>query len=473
MQRKITLDHPQLFIQAFENSAIGMALIAAHGGELLKVNQALCCILGYEEQEMLNLKIFDITHPDDSENDLHIVRLLLDGKEHSYHSERRYIHKKGYEIWALMSVSLVRDEQQNPIYYISQIQDISNRKLTEEKLREGEERYHRIVEESPDGVIILREERCLFINQTGVEMLRLKGKHDIVGRPIYDFVHPDDHHRLKQRDMHKDSIGPIEERFIRMDGKVIDVELKTIPTIYQDKPAIHVIMRDISERKQTQDLIINSEKLTIAGQLAAGIAHEVRNPLTAIKGFFQMMEKDLKGNKMYFDVISSEINRIETILNELLVLARPQQVKYERKNIEIIINHVITLLKTQSNLNSIELIKSIEPNLPLIQCNENQLKQVFINFLKNSIEAMEKGGRITIEIRKHHTDTIMIRIIDQGSGIPEHLLSKIGEPFFTTKEKGTGLGLMICKNIIEEHKGNLKIDSSSNGTKVEILLPLL
>ena len=112
---KITLDHPQLFIQAFENSAIGMALIAA-SGELLKVNQALCCILGYEEHEMLKLKIFDITHPDDSENDLHIVHLLLDGKEHSYHSERRYIHKDGYEIWALMSVSLVRDEQQTPFF---------------------------------------------------------------------------------------------------------------------------------------------------------------------------------------------------------------------------------------------------------------------------------------------------------------------------------------------------------------------
>lgn len=473
MLGKLTLDHPQLFIQAFENSAIGMALIEANGGKLLKVNQALCCILGYEEQEMLNLKIINITHPDDAEHDSHIVRLLLEGKEHSYHSERRYIHKEGYEIWALMSVSLVRDEQQNPIFYISQIQDISKRKLTEEKLREGEERYHRIVEESPDGVIILKDERCLFINQTGLEMLRLKKKRDIVGRPIYDFVHPADHHRLKQRDMHKDSIGPIEKRFIRMDGKVINVELKTIPTIYQDKPAVHVIMRDISERKLTQDLIINSEKLTIAGQLAAGIAHEVRNPLTAIKGFFQMMEKDLKGNKMYFEVISSEINRIETILNELLVLARPQQVKYELKNIEVIINHVITLLKTQSNLNSIELIKSIEPNLPLIKCNENQLKQVFINFLKNAIEAMEKGGRITIEIRKYHTDMIMIRIIDQGTGIPEHLLSKIGEPFFTTKEQGTGLGLMICKNIIEEHKGSLNINSSSNGTKVEIFLPLL
>lgn len=471
MLEKITLDQPQLFIQAFENSAIGMALIKVNSGKLLKVNPALCNILGYEEHELLDLLITDITHPDENEQDLQIVHLLLEGIEHSCHSERRYIHKDTHEIWGLMSVSLVRDKHGNPLYYISQIQDITKRKLTEERFREGEERYHRIVEESPDGVIILKDEHCLFINQTGVEMLGLKKKSEIVGRPIYDFIHPGDHNRFKQREMNKESVGPIEKRFIRMDGEVIDVELKTIPTIYQDRPAIHMIIRDISEQKQTKNLIINSEKLTIAGQLAAGIAHEVRNPLTAIKGFFQMMENDLKENKMYFDVISSEINRIETILNELLVLARPQEVKFEKKNIEVIINHVITLLKTQSNLNSIEIIMSIEPNLPLINCNENQLKQVFINFLKNAIEAMTQGGSIMIDIRKQYADRLVIRIIDQGSGIPIHLLNKIGEPFFTTKEQGTGLGIMICKNIIDEHQGEINIDSSSNGTKVEICLP--
>ncbi|MBP2242045.1 two-component system sporulation sensor kinase A [Cytobacillus eiseniae] len=473
MLEKIKLDHPQLFIQAFENSAIGMALITSNGGDLLKVNQALCQILSYEKSELLTLNIKDIIHPEDSALDLHIIQTLQSGEQHSFLTERRYIHKNGHTIWALMSVSLVRDQQGNPLYYISQIQDITNRKLAEEKLREGEERYHRIVEESPDGVIIMKEERCLFINQTGLELLGLKQKRDIVGRPIYDFVHPDDHERLKQRNMQNELIGPIEKRFIRMDGKVIDVELKTIPTIYQDQQAVHAIIRDVSNQKQTKDLIINSEKLKIAGQLAAGIAHEVRNPLTAIKGFFQMMEKDLKENQMYFDVITSEINRIETILNELLVLARPQEVKYDLKNIDTIVNHVITLLKTQTNLNSIEIVKNIEPNLPPIKCNENQLKQVFINFLQNAVESMSTGGRISIYIRNQDSDSICIQIIDQGSGIPAHLLNRIGEPFFTTKEHGTGLGIMICKNIIEEHRGKLSIESSPEGTQIEISLPIV
>ncbi|MBU8880974.1 PAS domain S-box protein [Bacillus sp. FJAT-29790] len=469
MMDKIDLGNP-LLVHALDHAAIGMAIVGVDG-KLLKVNHYLCNSLGYEKQELLELTFQEITHPDDLEKDLYHFHLLLERKINSYHIEKRYIHKDKHEIWVSLSVSLVKNEQDEPLFIVSQVQDITKEKLTEKKLREKEDRYQRLVEESPDGVIIIRDGKCFFINETGVELLGAENKQSIIGRPIYDFVHPRDLKRFKQIDIRGESAGPFVKRFIRMDGKVIDVELKTMPTIYQDQTATHVIMRDISERKQAQELIINSEKLKVAGQLAAGIAHEVRNPLTAIKGFFQMMQGDLKGNKMYFDVIASEINRIETILNELLVLAKPQEAKFERKSLEMILNHVITLLETQTNLNSIEIVKNIESNLPLIECDENQLKQVFINFLKNAIEAMSQGGKITIDVRKQNADSIVIRIVDQGSGIPEHLLNRIGEPFFTTKEKGTGLGLMISKNIIEEHQGKININSSANGTNVEILLP--
>lgn len=471
MMDKMTLENPQLFIHVFENAAIGMALIATDG-KLVKVNQSFCNILGYTEKELLQLDFQDITHLDDLENDLLKLSLLKEKMLNTYQVEKRYIHKNKHEVWAILSVSVIQNDQGEPLFFVNQIQDITERKIAVEKLLEGEERYHRLVEESPDGVIILKEEKCFFINETGVALLGANSKKDIIGRPIYDFVHPREHLRFKQRDINRDTVGPIEKRFIRMDGKIINVELKTMPTKYQDQHAVHMIMRDISERKQAQELILNSEKLTVAGQLAAGIAHEVRNPLTAIKGFFQMMENDLKGNKMYFDVIALEINRIETILSELLVLAKPQEAKFERKNFDIILSHVITLLETQTNLNNIEITKDIEPNLPLINCDENQLKQVFINYLKNAIESMDQGGKIHIHVRKQKANTILIRIVDQGSGIPKHILNRIGEPFFTTKAQGTGLGLMICKNIIEDHYGTVRIESSSAGTNVEIDLPL-
>ncbi|MBY0123375.1 PAS domain S-box protein [Bacillus sp. S/N-304-OC-R1] len=468
---KINFDNQQLFIHAFEHAGIGMAIVSVNG-KIVKVNQSLCDIMGYQESEFLQLSVDDIVPSDDAEIDEYIVQLLTEGKKSSFEIERRYIHKNQYYIWTLMSTTLVRDEQGTPLFYISQVQDISDRKYTEEKLRESEERYHRLVEESPDGVIILKGEKCIFINSTGLEILGLQHKEQIIGRSIYDFIVYQDHERFKSRELDKISIGSFEIRFLRSDGMGMNVELKTIPTIYENAPAVHMMMRDITERKKTQELMINSERLKIAGQLAAGIAHEVRNPLTAIKGFFHMMEKDSKQNKLYFDVIQSEIIRMETILNELLLLAKPQETKFAKKNIEAIINHVLTLLETQTKHNKIQIIKRIEPDLPLIDCDENKLKQVFINFFKNAIEAMTQGGMIHTYVSQKTPDWIMIKINDQGTGIPNHLLDRIGEPFFTTKETGTGLGIMICKNIIEEHKGSIVIESSANGTNIEILLPI-
>ena len=137
----------------------------------------------------------------------------------------------------------------------------------------------------------------------------------------------------------------------------------------------------------------------------------------------------------------------------------------------MILNNVITLLKTQTNLNSIEIIETMETRLPFILCDENQLKQVFINFLQNAVESMPRGGKIHIEV-KQNSSSLHIRIVDQGIGIPDHILKRIWEPFFTTKENGTGLGLMICKQIIENHNGKLQITSCSEGTTVDVYLPI-
>lgn len=175
---------------------------------------------------------------------------------------------------------------------------------------------------------------------------------------------------------------------------------------------------------------------------------------------------------MYFEVINTEMERIETILNELLVLSKPQKTNYKQKNITTILHHVTTLLKTQTNLHNIEITERIDSNLPPIYCDENQLKQVFINFLKNSIEAMDSGGRIHIEVSKMETSMLLVRFKDEGPGIPDHVLKRIGEPFFTTKENGTGLGIMICKQIIENHRGDMHIESGPLGTIVEVELPI-
>ncbi|WP_062052108.1 ATP-binding protein [Bacillus sp. JCM 19034] len=170
----------------------------------------------------------------------------------------------------------------------------------------------------------------------------------------------------------------------------------------------------------------------------------------------------------------SEMNRIETILNELLVLAKPQATKFASQDVIELLSSVVTLFETQGNLNNIQIAEEYLATDRMIECDENQIKQVFINFIKNSMEAMTTGGgKITLHVSNENADFILIRVIDEGCGIPNHVLERLGEPFYSTKEKGTGLGMMVSNKIIKDHKGKVNIISEINkGTTIEIWLPV-
>ena len=258
------------------------------------------------------------------------------------------------------------------------------------------------------------------------------------------------------------------------DGNLLNVMLSCFP-LWSEEDKFNgwsVIIRDITEKKQAQELLIRTEKLSIAGELAASIAHEIRNPVTTIKGFLQLLQSG-SVKKKYFDVMESEIDRIELILSELLMLARPQLIDFKLENISMLLKDVVTLLVPQANMNGVVIITDFDSEEVVVKCEKNQLKQAFINFIKNAIEAMPQGGELVIQMVSINKDELFIRFIDQGYGIPNHLLSKLGQPFYTTKEKGTGLGFMVSKKIIENHKGSIVISSKENkGTTIEVKLPL-
>jgi signal transduction histidine kinase len=206
--------------------------------------------------------------------------------------------------------------------------------------------------------------------------------------------------------------------------------------------------------------------------LAAGIVHEIRNPLTAIKGFIQLMQAGYGDSQKYFGIIMTEMNRIELILSELLVLAKPQAVKYKSVHLQLLLQQVIALLGTQAIMNSIQITAKLESEDIYIFCDENQMKQVRINLLKNATEVRPSGGEIIIKAHRRE-QRVIIDVIDQGLGIPEEQLSKIGLPFYSTKENGTGLGILISYNIIGNHKGSIKVKSKvAVGTTFSIDLPL-
>jgi len=271
------------------------------------------------------------------------------------------------------------------------------------------------------------------------------------------------------------------------EGSIIDVNITSMP-IYFEKDLIgsYLVLKDITfikkhklsiEREKEYHTLINqlsrlSEKHAIAGQLAAGIAHEIRNPITAIKGFLQLLMGENDGNKFYYDVIFSEIDRIEVILKELMVLAKPTKQKYERIHLQDILDHVVTLMVPQANLNNVQIEKEFNFTNTCILGDSNQLKQVFINYIKNAIEAMLDGGVLRIDGSPIAGGQVNISFIDQGPGIPLEILKQIGQPFFSTKENGTGLGMLVSRQIIKEHRGDINIESDSKGSSIHVKLPI-
>lgn len=258
-------------------------------------------------------------------------------------------------------------------------------------------------------------------------------------------------------------------------GELIPVSVTISPIRDSDGSirAFASISRDMRSRNKMEELLRRSEKLTTVGQLAAGVAHEIRNPLTTLRGFLQLQQESKKLTLTHVSLMLSELDRINLIVGEFLILAKPQATRFVTKDVRDVLQDVIALMNSEAILHNIEFRVSFTDDSCRISCEENQLKQVFINLLKNAIEAMPSGGFIHIHItcRREH---ISISITDEGEGIPDEIIPNIGDPFFTGKETGTGLGIMVSQRIINSHKGTMDIKSQVNvGTTVNIMLPAL
>lgn len=230
-------------------------------------------------------------------------------------------------------------------------------------------------------------------------------------------------------------------------------------------------LENITKDEQFEEMIIRSEKLSIAGQVAAGIAHEIRNPLTSLKGFIQLLQAGVSEKDTYYKILLDEINKIEAITSELLYISKPLTYHKTKESLNQLIEEVIVLLEPHAKLHEISLQWNKGKDY-IITCNSTQIKQALINLIKNAIEASDKYDQVTVQIFEKKTH-VAIDVIDQGKGIPKEYLHKLSEPFFTTKEDGTGLGLLITNNLLKYHNAKLKIiENDDQGSTFRILMPI-
>ncbi|MBY0030793.1 ATP-binding protein (plasmid) [Priestia aryabhattai] len=348
------------------------------------------------------------------------------------------------------------------------------------RTRESEDNYKQLIETLPESILIHNQNRMLYVNKAGENMLGAQRKSEILGRSIHAFIYSEDYQELATRRLKQlleKSIlsSNVEQKLLRLDGKIIFVEVSSRVIIFEGKEAVLSTVKDVTDKRQEAEILLQkSEKLALIGQMAAGIAHEIRNPLTSIKGFIQLFKSKYKSDEEHFNLVLSELERINLIVGEFLVLAKPTAREFKERQITSLLKDVVMLINAQAIMNNIQIFLECESDIPHVICEENQLKQVFVNILKNAIEAMPNGGIIDVKIKKKEKNRVSIYFIDQGLGIQEDRLLTLGEPFYTTKEKGTGLGLMVSYKIVESHDGELKISSKVNrGTTVEVILPIV
>lgn len=230
------------------------------------------------------------------------------------------------------------------------------------------------------------------------------------------------------------------------------------------------LLQDLSYIKDLEHLLQDMERLMLTSQLSSGLVHEIRNPLTSLKGFLQLVQAGVKQKEQYYRVILSEIEKLEIITAELLQLGKPLKRTKRKENIARLIRDVIFLFQVQADFREIDFELDMEEDV-FFTCNALQIKQILMNIVKNGAEAMQNRGTISITLQQNET-SIEIHIADEGKGIAPNDVQQLHEPFFSTKDDGTGLGLLVTNHLVEIHDGKLTVQSKENiGTTFSIILP--
>lgn len=437
-------------------------------GNFIEVNETACQRLGYSREEMLALSPKDIDGLE-AEEIKPIIDDVYDNDSTTF--ETVHVRKDGGRI--PVEIKTHRFVVEGEMYLLSVCRDITERKNSEREIREAKEQFENIVESSTNGITILQDGKWVFANKAALTLFDAKTKEELLGRSIYDMLHPEFHMECKEI-VKKGGIHPRLYRvWTTLRGKEVHTEVVSIPTTFQGKDANELIIQDITEQKKSDSMMIQAEKMNVVGQLAAGIAHEIRNPLTALKGFVQLFRSGTIPNEMFLNIMEAELERIDVISSEFLTLAQPANTDFNTVDMRDLVSNVIDLLDTEAFKKSISFV--VENNVKETDVNgiSSQLKQVFINLIKNAIEVMQNEGTITITF-KNHEGFILISVHDEGVGMSEEQLKRLGEPFFTTKQNGTGLGLMVTYRIINQHNGEVNVESKVNaGTTFTVKLPLI
>lgn len=328
-----------------------------------------------------------------------------------------------------------------------------------------------MAEQFNDVFVVWNHRGIICFASLSVKRLLGYSKEELLGKPWYEYIQGK---RVPDLDIvvSKEMNKSLQLELFDKNNEPVYVEMivTKVDAGISDGEFFICTLKDMTVNKKAEETMKQAEKMSIIGELSASIAHEIRNPLTAIKGFLQLLQAGINHKDEYYRIMGDEIEKIEAITSELLSVAKPSNKKRKYVNIGNLIHDVVVLLQSQAKLKNITITVE-EPITEKVYCDSSQIKQVLINLIKNAIEAMDEPGEITLTVDSNEEYTI-IDVKDEGIGVPQEMIDRLDQAFFTTKEGGTGLGLNITTEILKKHGGFLKaMRNETKGSTFQLYFP--
>jgi PAS domain S-box-containing protein len=435
--------------------------------------------------DLVGKRLGDLFPPEEAQRRLaDLERIFSTGQPQR---EEYAMRLPGGEFWHDISLGPFRDEQGRITAVLGVIRDVTDRKRAEASHQESEERYRGVVEQSSDCIILHSGGKIVFANPATLRTLGMKSAEEMLGRTALDFVHPDDRPSVLARiaEAARSTVGvpPSEERFVRSDGAVFYGETAARRVIYAGEPTIMVVIRDVTERRRMQAEVAKAQRLEAVGLLAGGIAHDFNNILTAIAGNVSLAKKQapLGGSlEGLLDAAERGTQRASDLTQQLLTFARGGTPIRRAASLPELIHESADFALRGSPTQARFLLPD---DLWDVEVDPGQIGRVIQNLVLNAAQAMGEGGCVELRAENLLLDAdaapgkrpgryVSFSVIDHGSGVAPDVLPRIFDPYFTTKQGGSGLGLAVTHSVVAKHDGRIEVESEiGQGTTVRVLLP--
>jgi two-component system sensor kinase FixL len=476
----------------FEEAGLGIKW-ATPEGDLVEVNRSFCTLVGYERDELLRRHYREITHPDDRERDETLFRKLLTGGIPSYSIDKRYLHRDGSPIHVRVTSSLVRMDR---VYRLSIVQDLRSQDAATQAQREGEARFRTVLDTIQDAMVVIDERGKIEAFSPSAERMFGHSAQEATGQNVKILMpspYQERHdgylgHYLKTGERRIIGIGRVVTG-LRKDGSTFPMELSVGEVVLEGRHIFTGFVRDLTSRKNTERELATLQaelshvaRVSEMGQMGSTLAHELNQPLAAIVNYLQACHRLLQNQptpatpriQEAIEKAVAQADRAGQIIRRLREFVQKRETERGEEDLNTVVQEAVGLALVGTKAAGVVSHINLDPDLAPIFVDKVQIQQVVLNLVRNAVEAMAESNLrvLTIETESLENEAL-VRVTDTGSGMTPEVADKLFEPFLTTKMTGMGIGLSICRSIVQAHAGRIwATKNPAGGTIFSFTLPV-